>query len=216
MLPYLDGLKDVNSYSPDIRSYGTLYNFMVGIEGASPSRLSYNVFAAVRWYDRYFPWSRYVDGDTAGFDIYWNDVMAAAFGANIDVCVARNFTIRLAGEYIGEMPGKHEDPMAYIPKYTASLYMDYRKQGIFSVSLGAELIGPRNFYTYIKSSPERWPTYRTVTSPVVDIRVSGEYFVSRGFAVFAEGRNLAGMKLYPFNHYRGYGAEAMVGVKMVF
>ena len=61
------------------------------------------------------------------------------------------------------------------------------------------------------------PSYvATQTSNTINLGLDVEWRINTRWAVFAEGRNLTGSKLYEWLHYYTDSAQCMVGAKFSF
>ncbi len=140
-------------------------------------------------------------------------------GAEIGVHNLGGFGARLYGNW-----NKFDFDDAYavgdLPNYDAGLELSYGYKDIFSVSLGAELIGKREYLVRVNnpsliSSMASRPTVGSI-EPVIDLTFSADAKIARDFWVFLKGENIADQKLYPYPHYSGLGASVLGGVKIVF
>jgi len=115
-------------------------------------------------------------------------------------------------------------PVAFLPRYEAGTELSYRHGDSFSVRLGARFVGERDYlvhetYTVTDAAmpAEPFDTYNKGTlAPTVDVTLGADVRFARGMWAFVEGSNLANQRLYPYPHYRGLGANATLGVKLVF
>jgi hypothetical protein len=109
------------------------------------------------------------------------------------------------------------DPVGPLPDYDAGLELSYHHKDLFSVRLGAEFIGQREYLVRTNSSQAaRHHFTKGVIAPVVDVTFGADVKISPDFWIFFEGENLADQVLYPYPHYRGLGANVLGGIKVVF
>jgi hypothetical protein len=109
------------------------------------------------------------------------------------------------------------EPVGPLPDYDAGVELSYRYKSLFSLRVGAEMIGQRQYLVRSNSLQSGEPRFHVGTiAPVVDVTFGADVRVAPDFWVFLEGENLADQVLYPYPHYRGLGASVMGGVKIVF
>lgn len=104
-----------------------------------------------------------------------------------------------------------------LPGYDAGVELSYALKDKFRVSAGTTVIGKRGFIDHLATSDT--PGDATVINnagAAADVWLTAEVKALERLWIFAEGRNLANQKLYPYNHYRGLGANVMLGIKTVF
>jgi hypothetical protein len=102
-------------------------------------------------------------------------------------------------------------PVGDLPNYDAGTELSYRYKDIFSIRLGGQMIGERE---YLVHSGQHYTPGKI--APVMDISFGADVRIVPDFWVFLEGDNLANQELYPYPHYRGLGTSILGGVKIVF
>lgn len=161
--------------------------------------------------------------EPAMFDVDAVNGARFTIGAEVGVHNLGGFSARLYTEWNKfDFRGTYPDyfPLGDLPKYNVGLEAAYRLKDIFTVRAGAELIGDREYNnistTYDGPGEPIRESFVNRIGPAVDVSLGAEVKAARDFWVFLEGRNLADQRLHPYNHYRGLGANVMLGVKAVF
>ena len=109
------------------------------------------------------------------------------------------------------------------PSYDVALDVKYRHKKKFTIEASAKLIGARKFYEMAGATSTTMMAEDVAGSVVlnrvpacVDVNVTLNLHINKGWWLFVNGTNLAGSKLYTFNHYRSLGAGVMIGFKSAF
>jgi hypothetical protein len=160
----------------------------------------------------------------ANYDPMWFSPVAVngtrwTAGAELALKNLGGFGARLYGNWNRfEFSGTYGfEPVGPLPDYDAGLELSYHYKNIFSLRVGAEMIGERQYLVRSNSLQSGEARFHNDTiAPVVDVTFGADVRVARDFWVFVEGENLADQVLYPYPHYRGLGASVTGGVKIVF
>ncbi len=228
-----NGLQALASRNPYVAAGAYLLNtkhyaVSTGIEGWFAKYFSYEASAEIKYIDDYLTFANYyTEGNTARFVAmnqrggYLSRIGGVIRGTiprilsnrlefsaamNIYKWDFKNFT-----DNSSETPGEQ-------PKFDADLALKYRITEKFSMGASAHILGERTYYTIIADcpSPGNYCMTTNKVDPVANIGLEAEYKLNPRFRIFAQGRNLANMKLYPYNHYCGMGINFLGGVIISF
>lgn len=196
-----------------------VYNGRGGISGSFASSFSYRVFAGISVYSNMNTFANIYRQDRTAEFTYINDKASlVTVGGDINGRISGSFTLLASGNLYGYTM-KNFDKVGTHPNFDASLDLRYRYRNKFRISAGAKCIGNRYFYEFVGSdlsaSGKDEVKFNKIT-PVVDLHLEAEYRINKLIGVFVEGNNLLNAKLYPYNHYRGFGISGTAGVKLNF
>ncbi len=225
-----EALSRRNPYMTGSSLTGWTYDLRLGFSGNVNSVFSYNIYGGMSWLKNYTAFignqhtvaisdvQTRVYYSPLGFLPYADDGTMSVFGAELGLQNLGGFSMKLGANWNGYDFKNFPVPIG-LPKYEAELGLAYSHKK-FKVSAGANFMGPRKFCDLKNGGMPitDWAADTEISSvkATVDISAGFEYNVSKSFGVFIEGRNLANQKLYPYNHYRGLGANVMLGIKAVF
>ncbi len=203
---------------------GITYHFRGGIAGSVKSVFAYRIEAGYSRLNRHHLFAslyRLNDADETGqAGILVDDGSLFTVGADLDFSIRGKFFATLTGRYT-HYTFNHVPQGGGLPTGEMGLRLRYSYRDLFSISAGALLIGTRYFPEVANPlSPAMWSSDIEIetnrVSAVVDVTLDAEVKLCRRLWLFVEGGNLAGCKLYPYNHYRGLGTNVLVGVKAFF
>ncbi len=210
---------------------GWTYDLRLGFSGNVNSIFSYRVYGGISWLKSFTAFMGYQEvSQTASgatqeltYSPLWfrpltDDGTMSVFGAELGLHNLGGFSMKAGVEW-NSYDFKNFPIAMGLPKYEADLGLAYAHKK-FKVSAGAKFMGPRDFMNMTivsSSSGSETSVADTDRCPAsVDVSAAFEYNISNNFGVFIEGRNLANQKLYPYDYYRGLGANVMLGIKAVF
>ncbi|MEG1699732.1 MAG: hypothetical protein RR270_00460 [Alistipes sp.] len=205
--PYVGAAEWLNKSSVD-------YNGRFGLGGSLwHEKFVYRLFAAFSIHDNHIYWQMpQVDAKFIGVEVPIQARQTVlSFNGEVEYRPVAALKMTLgAGGYI------YNDDIQLAngaPAFRANVGLRYEGRKI-SFGVAAQVQSERSWSCFDQKSidvPERF------TAPfAADLRVDFEWRLSGGFALFAEGRNLANQRLYEYAWYREYGANFMVGVKANF
>lgn len=100
------------------------------------------------------------------------------------------------------------------PKYTAELSARYKHRK-FAVGASAKLVGAVDWSVVYTTAQGR--EFSTINYPAyVDVNLCADWYVSKQWTLFLEGRNLANATIHPWAFYRQYHIGALFGFKVQF
>ncbi len=217
--PYLLSGKSVES--------GVEYDLRGGIMGQNRSAtFMYKLSAAynIGINSRYWALCIVDESDTTTTDIYssYFDVEVANLNTtSLNLYLGyrpfTNLLLSFDGSIYSYNESKYCDYINSKPRYEMSLGVDYTLRK-FRMGVKSRLLGDRQFTicNYSPLSIVSRPTSSIDLGPVLDLGVYVDWKYSEKLSIFAEGSNLCNSGLYPFPHYRGYGAQFTVGAKFNF
>ena len=233
---FLDGSYEALSRRNPYNAYSSLtgwtYDLRLGFMGNVNSIFSYNVYGGISWLENYAAFvgvqqvSRVIHTGFSG-EIYYlplyfmpetDNGVRSVFGAEVGLRNLGGFSMKLGAAW--NSYDFDNFPVAIgLPKYEGNLELAYEHRK-FKILGGAKFIGKRQFYNRsgvfdMSVSLDSVDGINNVPASV-DVSAGFEYSVSKNFGVWIEGQNLANQKLYPYSHYRGMGANVMLGIKAVF
>ncbi|GHU99697.1 hypothetical protein FACS1894159_04150 [Bacteroidia bacterium] len=189
------------------------YNFKGGIMGSLSQRLSYKVFAGVNFYrDMSFFAGDYREGSTSRFIVLTDNCTAYTLGGTIDYRVADRLHL-WASANINAYHMDHYKKAGGLPLGNIALGGQWNFARRWSATLSGEVIGSRHFYSWVDSDQTVWINK---VDPCFDLKAKLGCRLSRFISLWAEGDNLCGSRLYPWNHYRSVGAAFTAGATMSF
>ncbi len=201
------------------------YALRAGISGSFSSAFSYRAYVGASLYrDVTFFANLYQPGRTAEFgflytgDELYSDKRMTVYmvGAELEGRVSGSFRIAAGAHYYG-YDLKHLEHVSSRPNYDASLQLEYNSKEKFFLHAGAVLTGARYFFELIDPATGYDGGYVCVKQKAaVDVRLGMEYRMKGRVGIFVEGSNLAGSKLYYFNHYPERGPQVDAGIKVIF
>ncbi len=191
------------------------YNVRFGVSGhSSNSKFAYRFYANMSFLENALYWYNvnriYFDAETGRKNIW-------SLNAAIDYKPISQLYMSLRVK--GMVYTNFKAPALAIaaPPVEASLKVRYTQKK-FALGASADVVGVRKWtgvvypefgVAEVERATWRLPAY-------VDVGVAADWYVSPKCTVFAEGKNLANMKIYRWAYYREYGANFTVGVKLQF
>ena len=206
------------------------YNLRGGVMGSTSTAFHYTLYAGVsHWENNAFLTTVYYmpyGNGLSTFGVLLDDCMVFTVCGNIEARPAPSVELNAAVQW-HSYEAKNLSDASGLPALEASLAVRFRVGERLSFKVGGELTGPRKFLetegilglpTVLNADvQEGYLDYWTnKVSTVVNVTLDAEYRLNDKMMVYLSGRNLAGCKLYPYNHYRGYGVNALAGIKLVF
>lgn len=158
-----------------------------------------------------------------------NPAAALSFGEadNLDVAlIGGEITWRIAGRFnldagvhgYSYKSANYDHPVN-MPTFDANLSVAYKFSERVSAWASADVIGKR-YFRYVEYSAANEGYSETIkyssVAPMVDLGLGVDFKINDRWAVYAEGDNLAGSKLYHDPHYPSIGAKVTAGVKINF
>lgn len=161
------------------------------------------------------------DGNAAFYPIQFygliDDGVRFVLGAELGLTNLGGFSAKLAAnKYWEDMDNL---PYGNLPAYDANIELAYSYMDKFTITAGARILGDRDNFNrgmYLTDTGLSEGSAPNSLPAVADVFAGVEVKLFEGFNVFVEGRNLANQELWPWNFYRGAGANVMAGVKIVF
>lgn len=206
---------------------GWTHDLRFGFSGSAGDVFSYHVYGGASKLQDHAVFTGYQfiahDGNgNASFDPMWfrplrDDGMRYVVGAELGLSNLRGFSAKLAANRYWE--NMDNLPSGNLPAWDANVELGYSYKDKFTITAGAKVLGDRNNFNYgIYSAGMNLlkETASNTLPAVVDVFAGVEVKLFNGFDLFIEGRNLANQKLWPWNYYRGAGANVMTGIKIVF
>ena len=214
-LSYLNPyLVSTSSVAQDVASMAneTLYNGRIGFDGT----LGKGIFA----------YSLSAQLSIASNHLYWYNM-----GADYGFITAYQNTLALNGSAIFRPSGWFEAKIGARAYVWDNYENYYNSRPNFEFELGLRYTGRRitiganlDYASAIKwmtlaeaGGDGRLPSFvATQTDPTFTVGLDAEWRINDNWAVFAEGRNLTGSRVYEWLHYYRDTAECLVGLKFNF
>ena len=214
------------------------YDLRGGITGSASTTFSYRLYAGMSLMKNYlFMTNLYEDGNTARFGGIVDRLTMFTAGGELDFIFGRDFHLTADMQYCAYKT-RYVVRAADLPGLTASLRLGYYGDK-FSFSLGGKYIGRRDFLVSTAGAAPHPDDDGIVDEPAalrplvfasagmnhpaverskaaVDLSLDVDIRLSRSMLLFLEGHNLANARLYPYNHYRGFGVSGTAGIKLTF
>lgn len=208
--PYLiSGFCAPNGYNLD---------FVIGLKGSASTWLNYNLEGGYQRADNVVMFKNVLDGNV--FDVLTNNFDNFIFKAEFSVLMMERLSVNASYDFVSYGEAKRGvDMMAYgLPEHTLNLSMFYKATERWSFELSGELQSSRTFLgDYLTNDGS--PLQHSVTNSVpttFNLGLGAGYAFSKTFTATLDLSNILNQKLYQYNHYRGVGFCAMIGIKAKF
>lgn len=231
----IDGQVEKNSYrhltslNPYLNEQSPLadntyrYDARIGISGTVGNVFMYKVYGGAAYVKDFVNFANLWTMDNSSTFVMFREkrVMEYMAGVDLEARMASSFSIMLGGRYVG-YDTKTFDHASGLPDYEVAFKLKWNHRDRFFATAGLDLIGDRWFMEYGILQPTVDPEQTesemlfVKQKAVVDVNLALEYRLKKGLGIFAEAHNLAGSKLYRFNHYPEEGPEVNLGVKLLF
>lgn len=204
--PYI--MIPVEGYS--ILPNSAYYNLRLGIAGRTTScKFAYRIYANIAFVTDALYWYSVDNGlfePLAARENVWS-VSASLEYKPIS-------TLLLRAEASGMAYTNFTDKQNGKPSFQAELAARYTHRK-FAIGASASLVGGTKWSVAHSVEGER--EWQTVSYPAyVDVTLNFDWFISKQWTLYVEGRNLANANIYPWAYYRQYGIGAVVGFKVQF
>lgn len=222
-------LSELNPYL----SYGTRKNNQVrystgtGIAGAVRSIFNYDLHANASFVDYYNYFLNYyympsakpnliqstrfislTRGKALLFDVGLD--VNAQLGAGVSVDFSGKYTVARDGEKNQTVSARYYG----IPKVELSGGVRYTARDKFSLRLGADYTGVREFMSFNGNLTQSFVT--NTVAATLNLNVQAEWRMDERMAFYLTGDNLLNQRIYTYNYYRALGANVMIGVRARF
>ncbi len=191
-----------------------IYNARFGFTGHTKNcKLAYRLYANMSFIDNALYWYNY---NLYGFDAVvgrqnvWSVNASVEYKPISSLFMSLGFKGMVYTDFVTEVDNCK-------PSYMGDLKIGYTHRK-FAVSLLATLVGDTK-WTMMYSDTEAIEqlSSATISYPAyVDLGLMFDWYVSKQWTVFVEGKNLANANIYQWANYRQYGIAGMVGVKVQF
>lgn len=196
-----------------------VYDGRAGVSGTISGVFAYKLYAGASIYRNAVSFANgYAIGNSSTFFVITEkQILQYIGGIELEGRVASSLSVLFDGHYYG-YDTKTWKYAGGMPNYDAGLKFKWNHRGRFFLTAGADLIGDRWFMEFMMSTdtaPAGEHSYVKV-KPVVDVNIEMEYRLKNNLGIFISGHNLAGSKLYQFNHYPDKDVRVNAGVKLLF
>lgn len=201
----------------------------IGISGSVWQALSYKLYFNFAHFDDMYHFvslykpqgSEFADS----FGVIIDDATRYTIGADVEYLYAGILAAKLNAHYYAYntkvLPRKSGG--GAMPSYDVSLGLEYRHKEKFIIGASAKVLGGRSFYEMADAPSTTMKADDVVGSVVinrvpacVDVNLRFELRLHKEWWLYIHGGNLAGSKLYTYNHYRSLGANVKLGMKTTF
>ncbi len=230
----LEALTRRNPYVEGTAPTGFTSDFRVGIEGSKEGSFHYKVYGGASLLEDYHIYVARQDvtirdnSQNDRYSAYYNPVRFLVspasgtlytIGAELGLENLGKFGFDLYAVW-NEMKLKDTPLVPDVAQWKAGLHVSYRRTDKLVFRLGGDWFSGRDYNVHysLSSDSARLRDEDGVgrLRAAVDISAGAELKVVDGFWLWAEGRNLAGLRLYPYPFYKGLGINIMVGAKATF
>lgn len=231
-VPYIDidgrversSYRSLTSRNPYLSEYSPIpdntyhYDARAGVQGAISGVFMYRLYGGFSYVKDAVNFANvYSLGNSSTFYAFREKRMLRYTAAlELEGRFASSFSMAIAGRYHGYDTKTFEHESG-LPEYEVSLKLKWNHRDKFFVTGGFDIIGSRWFMEYRMESDVFTPEFSYVKQKsVFDVNLELEYRIQKTLGIFLSGNNLAGSKLYRFNHYPSNGPMVSLGAKFMF
>ena len=168
----------------------------------------------------YFYNDALIDGGSR-FSILYDTLGINTLGGDLSLVLSKSLSAKVSGsihKYSKQI--EDDDNEAWnLPKYEASLDIDYSFLEKFSLKLSTQFVGERyamTGMTQIGESPLLNGNYKVELLSYIDANIGLEYRYNRRMAVWLNLNNLTGEKYMHWDAYPNQGFQALFGASYLF
>jgi len=197
-------------------------DIQLGIRGTITSAMSFQLHARTVKYDNYiyFYNDTLIDGGSR-FSILYDTLGIRSLGGDISLVLSKSLRAKVSGS-IHKYSKQEEDENNEawnLPKYEASVDIDYSFLDKFSLKLSSQFVGERYTMTgmpQLGESPLLNGNYKVAMPAYIDANIGLEYRYNRRMAVWVSLNNLTGAQYKHWDAYPNQGFQALFGASYLF
>jgi len=197
-------------------------DIQLGLRGTITNAMSFQVHARTVKYDNYIYF--YNDSSMDGgsrFSILYDTLGINTFGGDLSFVLSKSLRAQLSGsvhKYSKQLEDENNEAWN-LPKYQASIDIDYSFLEKFSIKLSTQFVGERYGMTGIlqeNQSPLVNGNYKVNLPSYIDANIGLEYRYTSRTAVWMNLNNITGSQYKHWDAYPNQGFQALFGASYLF
>jgi len=197
-------------------------DIQLGLRGTITNAISFQIHARTVKYDNYiyFYNATLIDGGSR-FSILYDTLGINTFGGDLSFALSKTLSAKVSGSihnYSVNM--EDEEGEAWnLPKYEASLDLDYSFLEKFSLTLNTQFVSERyamTELTQLDQSPLLNGNYKVSLPSYIDVNLGLEYRYNRRTSAWLNLNNITGTEYRHWDAYKNQGFQALFGASYLF